>query len=380
MVELTYEKMKKKIWKKIIVELFRLKKMGELYGLYVNIHKKYNIPVKNFNRWIFSHSLYPSKKADPVIPNKSTYEELHDIFYSAFKKKGEILDIKKITDELLLKAKMITKDIKKKKIKIDYAKLTYENDLFIIEYHGSMIKSCVERFDHQSFGKCNTFPIGEIWKKHVDYKIMKRLDKLYNGSSEIKYLRIFRLIVRYENMEFERNNQGASPKKIFEILEKSGCEMELFAAPQYSYFNKFCSAYYDTDKYFGSRGSFMNFFPKNGIYQGAPINSNYFLNSILKHIVDILRDADNICFILFLPDWDDLEYLNIIDKINGCKKYIIPKNVQIYESKNIDKKSIITIVPNSSRIYFIQKNMNIDHKKIYDEIIELYTAIVYAKR
>ena len=355
MVELTYEKMKKKIWKKIIVELFRLKKMEELYGLYVNIHKKYNIPVKNFNRWIFSHSLYPNKKDDPVIPNESTYDELHDIFYSAFKKKGKNLDIKKITDELLLMAKMITKDIKKIKTKIDYAKLSYGDDLFIFEYNG------------------------RIWKKHVDCKIMKRLDKLYSGSSEIKYLRIFRLIVRYENMEFERNNQGASPKKIFEILEKNGCEMELFAAPQYSYFNKFCSAYYDTDKYFGSKGSFMNFFPKNGIYQGAPINSNYFLNSILKHVVDILRNADKICFILFLPDWNDLEYLNIIDNINGCTKYIVPKNVQIYESKNIDKKSIITVVPNSSRIYFIQKNMNIDHKKIYDEIIELYMAIVYTK-
>lgn len=353
MIELTYEKMKKKIWKKIITELLRLKKMGELYELYVKIHRKYNIPVKNFNRWIFSHSLHSNKEYDPVIPNISSYEEIYDIFNNAFKKKSkdQNVNIKNITEELLLKAKKITDEIKKFNIKIISAKLIYDNNFFIFEYNG------------------------KIWKKQIDSEIIKHLDNLYNGSEKIKYLRIFRLIVRYENIEFERNNQGASPKKIFEILEKNGCKMELFAAPQYSYFKKYCSAYYDTDKYFGSKGSFMKFYPKNGIYQGAPLNSNYFLNTILKHIIEILKNANKICFILFLPDWNDLEYLNVIDKMKGCYKYVISKDTQIYESKNINGKSEITIVPNPSRIYFIQKNMEINHKVIIDNILDVYKSV-----
>ena len=349
MIEFTYDKIKKKIWKKIILEFFRLKKMRELYELYTKIHRSYNIPIKNFNRWIFSHALYSNDNFDPVIPNESTYDELYDIFYNAFEKCNKKANIEDITNKLLNKAKEITNEIKNYKIKIKSSKLTYNDNLFVFEYNDD-----------------------NKWKIKTDPLIIKHLNDLYNGSQKIKFLRIFRLIVRYENVEFERNNQGASPREIFELLKINGCQMELFAAPQYSFFKNFCSAYYDTDKHFGSKGTFMNFYPKNGIYQGAPINSNFFLNSTLKHVIDVLKQAEQICFILFLPDWDDLEYLNIIDKIDGCYKYVVPKNIQIYESKKIDGKSHISIVPNSSRIYFIQKNMNLDHKQIFDDIINIY--------
>lgn len=359
MIEIIYKNYKKKIWKKIIVEFFRLKKMGELYKLYVEIHKTYNLPVKNFNRWIFGNALYYNKKYDPVIPNELSHDALYDIFESAFKKNNKQVNIREIISKLLSRAKNITDEIRKHKIKIKFAKLTYDDNIFVFTYNDN-----------------------NKWEIKIDQLIIKHLNSIYIGTDKIKYLRIFRLLVRYENIEFERNNQGASPREIFKLLEENGCEMEMFAAPQYSYFKKCCSAYYDTDRHFGSKGSFMNFFPKNGIYQGAPINSNYFLNSILKHIIDILKNANKICFILFLPDWDDLEYLNIIDKLGNnnkcnnectrCIKYIVPKNIQIYESKNTDGNNKITIVPNSSRIYFIQKNMNINHKKIYDDIINIY--------
>lgn len=49
--------------------------------------------------------------------------------------------------------------------------------------------------------------------------------------------------------------QGALPVPVFEALNKQfGVTFECFASPLNSYFKQFCSAFPDTDGFFGSRG------------------------------------------------------------------------------------------------------------------------------
>jgi phosphorylated CTD-interacting factor 1 len=49
--------------------------------------------------------------------------------------------------------------------------------------------------------------------------------------------------------------QGALPVPVFEVLNKQfGVSFECFASPLNSYFKQFCSAFPDTDGFFGSRG------------------------------------------------------------------------------------------------------------------------------
>lgn len=43
-----------------------------------------------------------------------------------------------------------------------------------------------------------------------------------------------------------------------------GVTFECFSSPLTSYFRQFCSAFPDTDGYFGSRGSFLEFAPVEG--------------------------------------------------------------------------------------------------------------------
>lgn len=49
--------------------------------------------------------------------------------------------------------------------------------------------------------------------------------------------------------------QGALPVHVFEALHKLfGVSFECFASPLNCYFKQYCSAFLDTDGYFGSRG------------------------------------------------------------------------------------------------------------------------------
>lgn len=49
--------------------------------------------------------------------------------------------------------------------------------------------------------------------------------------------------------------QGALPVSVFETLNRQfGVSFECFASPLNCYFKQFCSAFPDTDGFFGSRG------------------------------------------------------------------------------------------------------------------------------
>ena len=76
--------------------------------------------------------------------------------------------------------------------------------------------------------------------------------------------RLFNVLQRYESLSgAAAGYQMALTEDIFDKLHTLyGVEHECFASPLNAYFPNYCSLYYDTDKYFGSHGSFFNFFPK----------------------------------------------------------------------------------------------------------------------
>ena len=78
--------------------------------------------------------------------------------------------------------------------------------------------------------------------------------------------RLFNVLQRYESLSgAAAGYQMALTEDIFDKLHTLyGVEHECFASPLNAYFPNYCSLYYDTDKYFGSHGSFFNFFPKQG--------------------------------------------------------------------------------------------------------------------
>ena len=123
------------------------------------------------------------------------------------------------------------------------------------------------------------------------------------------------MLSRYET--FFKNNesinegygmQAALPSKVFAKLnEIFHVKQEMFASPFNCYFNSYCSAFYDTDYYFGSMGSFFNFEPNNnGFFQCNPPFTEQVIERLADRL-DYLLDDNKfaLSFIIFIPEWLD---------------------------------------------------------------------------
>ncbi|KTG44318.1 hypothetical protein cypCar_00009587 [Cyprinus carpio] len=140
--------------------------------------------------------------------------------------------------------------------------LHFENDVACLRYKGEMVK--VNR--------------GHFSKLELLYRYSCIDDTRFE-----KFLsRVWCLIKRYQVMFGSGVNegsglQGALPVPVFEALNKQfGVTFECFASPLNCYFKQFCSAFPDTDGFFGSRG------------------------------YDLLeRSSEPLSFIIFVPEWRD---------------------------------------------------------------------------
>uniref|UniRef100_UPI00398F1DB1 mRNA (2'-O-methyladenosine-N(6)-)-methyltransferase isoform X4 n=1 Tax=Pristiophorus japonicus TaxID=55135 RepID=UPI00398F1DB1 len=106
---------------------------------------------------------------------------------------------------------------------------------------------------------------GEVRKISRNY--LSKLEQLYRYSciDDVRFekflARVWCLLRRYQSMfgigaHEGTGLQGALPVAVFESLNKQfGVTFECFASPLNCYFRQYCSAFPDTDGYFGSRGS-----------------------------------------------------------------------------------------------------------------------------
>ncbi|KAM9525114.1 mRNA (2'-O-methyladenosine-N(6)-)-methyltransferase [Salvelinus alpinus] len=170
--------------------------------------------------------------------------------------------------------------------------LHFENDIACLRYKGEMVK--------------------------VNRSYFNKLELLYRYSSiddprfEKFLSRVWCLIKRYLVMFGAGVNegtglQGALPVPVFEALNKQfGVTFECFASPLNSYFKQFCSAFPDTDGFFGSRGPFLNFLPASGSFEANPPFSEEFMDAMVTHFEKLLeKSSEPLSFIIFVPEWRD---------------------------------------------------------------------------
>ncbi|XP_035679129.1 mRNA (2'-O-methyladenosine-N(6)-)-methyltransferase-like isoform X1 [Branchiostoma floridae] len=101
--------------------------------------------------------------------------------------------------------------------------------------------------------------------------------------------------------------QGALPVPVFEAVHKHfGVTFELFASPLNCYFRQYCSAFPDTDGYFGSRGPVLDFHPVSGSFEANPPFSEELLNAMAEHFERLLAtSSEPLSFLVFIPEWRD---------------------------------------------------------------------------
>ncbi|XP_065840997.1 mRNA (2'-O-methyladenosine-N(6)-)-methyltransferase-like isoform X2 [Oscarella lobularis] len=124
--------------------------------------------------------------------------------------------------------------------------------------------------------------------------------------------RVWCLLTRYKCLFGIHPLEGASfqcslPVAVFKMLQAQfDVTMELCASPFNCYFRQYCSAFADTDGYFGSRGPFFQFYPVGGSFQINPPFEEEFMEAMVDHVEALLGSSRlPLSFIIFLPDWRD---------------------------------------------------------------------------
>ena len=161
------------------------------------------------------------------------------------------------------------------------------------------------KFNNQSY---------QIGKKY--YEKLKILFEIHNkceqmNNEQIFLSRIFSLICRYES--YFKNSiklnegyglQAALPGVVFKELNKQfEVSEEMFASPFNCYFSNYCSAFVDTDIFFGSHGSFFDYHPLEGSFECNPPFTSEIYSRMIDHIDYLLESSQQpLSFIVFIPE------------------------------------------------------------------------------
>ncbi|MCL4126108.1 UNVERIFIED_CONTAM: hypothetical protein GTU68_043408 [Idotea baltica] len=155
---------------------------------------------------------------------------------------------------------------------------------------------------------------GETLRLNTNY--FQKLEQLYRYNCfddrkfELFFPRVWALLKRYQTLLGSNPNeghgtQGAIPVAVFECLHKHfGVSFECFASPLNCYFRQYCSAFPDTDSYFGSRGPFLDFKPVCGSFEANPPFCEELMEATVRHMEKLLSEShEPLSFIVFVPEW-----------------------------------------------------------------------------
>ncbi|EDW80172.1 uncharacterized protein Dwil_GK23609 [Drosophila willistoni] len=161
--------------------------------------------------------------------------------------------------------------------------------------------------------------------QYINLTYLQKLEQLYRHNCfddkkfDLFIGRVWCLLKRYQTFLGNALNssqeaeltQAALPVPVFECLHRQfGVSFECFASPFNSYFRQYCSAFADTDAYFGSRGPFLDFKPVSGSFQVNPPHCEELIEACLSHIDKLLTDTmEPLSFIVFLPEWKSISKL-----------------------------------------------------------------------
>lgn len=139
-----------------------------------------------------------------------------------------------------------------------------------------------------------------LYKKHTD-KHATLLDDVFAR-------RLYCVIMRYETISsYNDGYQMAFPNRGFELLRSMvGVTAECFASPLNVTLDQYCSVAYDTDRFFGSCGSFWKFDGESGSYEANPPFTEEIMERMAKHILHILTTHEEpFSFAVIIPAWMD---------------------------------------------------------------------------
>lgn len=197
----------------------------------------------------------------------------------------------------------------------------------------------------------------------------KRYDKLqnfYKNKHEMKVFneRVFKMMIRNGIIDF---HMGLCTK-IFELLSTElSVNFELFSSPLNNYFKDYCSAYTDTDIYFGSQGNFFDVYPalfKNGgSFEAFPPRNNEYLSAFSTLVCNELeKNISALSFFIVIPHIPETYACSILSKSKFTNYKLMNK-----AQRNNEKESKCT--NQKLTIFILQNNLGKEKYKVTEEFI-----------
>ena len=350
-----------------------------------SIKKSYPRTLTNLlSSWIFTlYSTYDFS-GDPFFPNNYTNVDSLIETLNDFAKYDDIIiskedKIKMILDNLVKDYKNAIDILESYKKSAYYLekKNNYEITKNLISQDRNSGKILFYKFDI-------TFPF-KIRDKRQENIINNILipehiyDKLKNKfTGDMNYIDsyIWTIIYRYQLLGSNNNQLGVLPGVLDKMKNDFNLNYECFASTINSTFDKYCSIYYDVEKYFGSQGSFFNMTPISGTYGFNPPYQKDVMDKGIENILKSLEKADidnkELSFIITIPIWEKKK--KKIMKYNYPEKVVKPIieynefssiklifNSNYFKAKLMVPKDKFTYLDHNFHLY---KNVTIQHTYI----------------
>jgi hypothetical protein len=220
----------------------------------------------------------------------------------------------------------------------------------------------------------------------------KRYAKLIRNYDRPFPYDIIRMILRYSIFDTSNQQWSIGIKLYDNISNLFDIGFEMFASPLNFNMNMFCSIFLDTDKIFGSVGSFYNLSIDRLLNQnikGVFFNPPYLpilMNYTTKICINLLEkmELENIDFtvISFLPNWADADYIQLFLQSKYLITYkIVNKGDYILHEKDKGKLikgtfELLVIIMNSKKNKWDMEKMD-NVNKNFKDIIKLMKDETY---
>ena len=350
-----------------------------------SIKKSYPRTLTNLlSSWIFTlYSTYDFS-GDPFFPSNYTNVDSLIETLNDFAKYDDIIiskeeKIKMILDNLVKDYKNAIDTLESYKESAYYLekKNNYEITKKLISQDRNSGKILFYKFDI-------TFPFKIRDKRQeniinnilIPEHIYDKLKDKFTGNMNYIDSYIWTIVYRYQLLGSNNNQLGVLPGVLDKMKNDFNLNYECFASTINSTFDKYCSIYYDVEKYFGSQGSFFNMTPISGTYGFNPPYQKDVMDKGIENILKSLEKADidnkELSFIITIPIWDKLG--KKIMKYNYPEKIVKPIieynefssiklifNSKYFKAKLMVPKDKFTYLDHNFHLY---KNVTIQHTYI----------------
>ncbi|XP_055691338.1 mRNA (2'-O-methyladenosine-N(6)-)-methyltransferase [Lutzomyia longipalpis] len=228
--------------------------------------------------------------------------------------------------------------------------------------------------------------------QYINHTHLQKLEQLYRFSCyddkkfELFIGRVFCVLKRYQTFLCNTSpasqeaelTQASLPVTVFECLNRHfGVTFECFASPLNCYFRQYCSAFSDTDTYFGSRGPFLDFKPISGSFQVHPPYCEELIDATLQHIDKLLTESSEpLSFIVFLPEWKEppLQCFSRIDESHYKRRQVMVLGMEheyrhgyqhVLEKSKVNVKSV-----HGTMVFWLQNNAGFSRWNPTDSRVE----------